>query len=139
MSNVRRTHILFLFLWLVGVVDSLYLLLYGASSSNICSIGSGCHTFRYKQLFAALGLVWFLLAIPSLKNSKLRMFWQVSGVVGVIVLVGIEFLTRSFCMFCTVAHGVGLAMIVLSLFGMQDVSKPTDHRSSENNSRELQH
>ncbi|MFN3805211.1 MAG: vitamin K epoxide reductase family protein [Pyrobaculum sp.] len=61
-----------------------------------------------------LGALWFLGVVPA-RYLGLGAFWAVVGIVGVATLAAIEARLRALCLYCTVAHMVGLATAVVLL------------------------
>jgi uncharacterized membrane protein len=103
-----RSKLLFYFLAVAGILDSVYLL-YLEYVRGVCLTGS-C-----SDLPALFGLMWFTAAFFVIKRDKLKLLWQVSGVASIAVLVSIEVFGKFFCPYCTFAHILGLIMVVLSV------------------------
>jgi uncharacterized membrane protein len=70
-----------------------------------------------------LGAFWFLVALTLAVRIvgkkdwlKFELAWSVLGTAGVIWLVYIElFLIGSVCALCTLAHSIGIAILILTL------------------------
>ncbi|ABL88911.1 Vitamin K epoxide reductase [Pyrobaculum islandicum DSM 4184] len=58
-----------------------------------------------------LGALWFVVA-PLAHWFGFGLFWAVVGLVGIAALVGLEVKLRAFCLYCTIAHGLGLVVIL---------------------------
>jgi len=106
---------LFYFLMLFGILISAYLT-YLNYFSDACPIGMECTNYP-----PILGLIWFAITPVMLKWRITRMAWQISGLIGVIVLVTMEIQNNYFCPFCTSAHISGLIMIFLSVKFSQEI------------------
>ncbi len=56
------------------------------------------------------------LALTNEKWFKLLLVWSLAGLVGVLGLVYVEiFLIGEICLFCTSAHAIEVAIVVLTL------------------------
>jgi len=93
----------------VGLSISIYLT-YLNYSTDTCPVGVECT--RYPPV---LGLIWFAVTPAALKWKNTRVAWQLSGLIGIVVLVMLEIQNNYFCPFCTSAHISGLFMISLSV------------------------
>jgi len=91
---------------------------------------------QYSHFFgvpvAVLGLAWFMIALGLILLARLDrrlmigvLAWSLLGVAGVAGLVYIEiFLLRSICLWCTIAHIFGLAILGFSVAGLRTSLKP---------------
>ncbi|WP_258871800.1 vitamin K epoxide reductase family protein [Pyrobaculum aerophilum] len=61
-----------------------------------------------------LGAAWFA-GVPIAYYLGIGLVWSVMAFAGVIALVAIEAKLRAFCIYCTVAHVIGLAAAFLLL------------------------
>ena len=96
----------------IGLIDSLYLLItsYLDYVSEICPL-SGCNSFIYNGINvpALFGFIWF---ISYSFTGRFLKFWQLLGVVGIVVLASIAFYTNYICPYCFAAYLVGICLIV---------------------------
>ncbi|MEM0275327.1 MAG: vitamin K epoxide reductase family protein [Nitrososphaerota archaeon] len=113
---------------IIGIATSSYLEYLGGV--GVCPVGfSGCEAVLhspYSKIFGVslslLGLIWFtgllLLTILSLYQRRILnilLSYSLVSVPSVIILVWIEVaLVRSICIYCTIAHLVGLTSILPS-------------------------
>ena len=118
---------------LIGLVVSGYLTWSDFSiSREACSINGlfGCLSVTssaYSRIggmpISLLGAFWFLVALTlavrvvSKKNwLKFQLAWSILGTAGVIWLVYVElFLIGSVCALSTLAHSIGIAILILTL------------------------
>ena len=118
---------------LVGLVVSGYLAWSDfAISDEVCPtngffecslVTSGAYSRLGGMPIALLGAFWFLVAlllairVISKKSwLKFQLTWSILGTAGVIGLVYTElFLIGSVCALCTLAHSIGIVILVLTL------------------------
>jgi uncharacterized membrane protein len=98
---------IFTVLAIVGALYSLYLF-YLEHFVGVCFTG---YCSEYPAL---LGFFWFVSAPLTLKFDKINKLWRISGVLGISCLVFIELYHRTVCPFCSLAHILGLILIVIS-------------------------
>ncbi|MCS7121754.1 MAG: hypothetical protein NZ895_04035 [Archaeoglobaceae archaeon] len=99
---------LVLSLALLGIADSTFLLIHGC-------FGEYCVFLPFdEKIPAILGLLWFLSTPLAFKLEKIRIFWQLLGILGIAILLVISIVFSYFCILCFLAHVIGLIMIVLS-------------------------
>ena len=100
-----RTKI-FTFLATIGALYSLYLF-YLEHFIGVCLTG---YCSEYPAL---LGFLWFSSAPLTLKFNEIKKIWLISGLVGISCLISIEIYYHSICPFCSLAHILGLILIVI--------------------------
>lgn len=118
------------FLGIVGMLLSIYLTL--VSNPKFCNITSffSCDKVlnsSYSKFFglptAFLGVIWFTvvssLSFLDKREKPLIVFlkiWSIIGLVGIIILIYIEFaLINAVCIYCTIAHIIGILIFLLIL------------------------
>lgn len=102
-------------LWVTGATIAGYLV-YLTYFSEICPIGFEC-----TQSPSIPGLIWFTSSPIVIKGDYTRKAWQILGVLGVIALVAIEFITNSFCPYCTATHIIGLTLVALTSVRISEI------------------
>jgi uncharacterized membrane protein len=122
----------------VGLIDSAYLTFLSFSPPTSCPVGVfgifSCSEVIYSQYghfygvsVALLGLGWFVIALGLIalawRDGRLVwavVVWSLLGAVGVAGFVYTEiFLLGSICLFCTIAHIFGLAILALSIAALR--------------------
>ena len=81
---------------------------------------------------AVLGVVWFLVALflnvgplrlSPIRAARLNVVWSAAGVAGVFYLVYVElFVVDALCLWCTVAHVLIVAILLLAVRGAEVAS-----------------
>ena len=118
-------------LWIVGMREAAVILI--AASGLLHTIGNKpsafCSKYRiggcevvlsspYARPFGipleAVGATWFAL-LPLAYFVGIGVFWGALTLLGVAVLVAIELKLRAICIYCTVAHAIGLVAAALLL------------------------
>jgi len=103
-------------LTILGVLDSLYLMLVDILPCplEVCSSGSFFSLPNFIPAF--LGLLWFLTsAVVFFKPiRKLLSFWRFSGVAGATFLGTHALMNSYYCPFCFTAYVLGISLILLS-------------------------
>jgi len=102
-------------LWLAGTAISSYLI-YLTYFNEICPIGFDC-----VQSPSIPGFIWFISSPIAIKRDSTRKAWQILGVLGVITLLTIEFITNSFCPYCTAAHVIGLTLVFITSVRISEI------------------
>ena len=99
-----------------GVAVCLYMIYIertqGFCPAGVCSI--------YPAIF---GLAWFAPAPIVLKKYKLKIAWQVSGILAVAAFLLYEVIKAQFCLYCSIAHIIGLLAIITSTYTKPQESK----------------
>ncbi len=94
--------------WCAGVLDSEY------------SVFMGLPVASYGLGWFAAALVLSVLSLRVGWSATYLLAWSVVGVVGVAILVYTEFVIGSFCVFCTVAHILGVGILATSYWGYRE-------------------
>lgn len=61
-----------------------------------------------------IGALWFAGTVPAYLIGA-GAAWALLGIIGVAVLAALEAKLRAFCLYCTVAHAIGLAISFILL------------------------
>lgn len=82
---------------------------------TLCKKGGSCEVVLsspYARPFGIplqyLGALWFFAVVPTYYLG-LGALWAVVGIAAVAALVALEAKLKAFCLYCTIAHVVGLA------------------------------
>jgi len=129
----------------VGLFVSAYLTYLSSMPPTSCPLGSfsvfSCNEVIYSAYskfygisVALLGLGWFIIAFGLILLTKrdwhfIRavMAWSLLGTVAVVAFIYTElFLIGSVCPLCTIAHVMGIAILVLSALGVRDRTATAD-------------
>ncbi len=108
-------------LFALGILDSIYLLQehYILYTLPYCPANSCLPPDMPFPSFILplLGLIWFLLGVFLfyIKNQKILLkAWQISGILGVLVLFSYSIAINYLCPYCYLAHALGLILVALS-------------------------
>lgn len=108
-------------LFAIGIADSAYLLYehYILYTLPYCPANSCLPPDMPFPSFILplLGIIWFLAGIFLIyvRNQKILLkIWQISGILGVILLLTYSILIGYFCPYCYLAHATGLILVLLS-------------------------
>ena len=123
---------------MAGLLVSAYLTYLSLMPPTSCPVGDfgvlSCNEViysRYSKFFgisvALLGLCWFIIAFGLIVLSRKNwayvrgiVTWSLLAAVGVAGFLYTElFLIGSICILCTIAHAAGIAILLLSLFGLR--------------------
>jgi uncharacterized membrane protein len=137
--NQRTSFFAMLAFGVIGLLTSTYLTYLSMMPPTSCPIGEfaflSCNEViysTYAKVFgvsvAVLGLDWFVVALGLiLLAQRSRRFryslvaWSLLGTVGVTGFVYTEvFLVGALCPFCTIAHAMGIAVLILSLLSLRN-------------------
>ncbi len=108
--KASKLRLLFYLLLILGIIVCVYMLhlekMTGYCPAKVCS-----------PYPAILGLIWFIIApVVFIGKKAIKHAWQVSGLVAVVVFLSIEILNSEICLFCSIAHIIGLLMIIISSY-----------------------